>query len=177
MINKDELLFVVDELNQPLEAKPRGEVHRDNHWHRNSNVWIINSKGQILCQQRSLKKDSSPGFWEPFFGGHVLHEDSYLETAVKECGEELGLEIKEEDLFFIAIHKIRHTKEFVCVYAMEWDGNINEIKYEEDEISKLKWMSAEEVRRLLIEENAPNWTKSGFEKEILDRLFKENKNR
>ena len=48
MINKDEYLFVVDERNKPVEAKPREEVHRNEHWHRNSNVWIRNFKGQIL---------------------------------------------------------------------------------------------------------------------------------
>lgn len=177
MINKAELLFVVDELNQPLEARTRDEVHKDGHWHRNSNVWIVNPKDQVLCQQRSFKKDSSPGFWEPFFGGHVLSGDSYLETAIKECGEELGLEIGEENLFFIAVHKIRHTKEFVSVYMTEWDGEADAIRYEKDEINRLKWVDIEKLNKLLIEENAPNWTKSGFEREIMDRLLRGNKNK
>ncbi|MCL5016518.1 MAG: NUDIX domain-containing protein [Patescibacteria group bacterium] len=177
MINKDELLFVVDESNQPLPARPREEVHKDEHWHRNSNVWIVNSRGQVLCQQRSFKKDSSPGFWEPFFGGHVLAGDGYKETAIKECGEELGLEMKEEELFFIAVHKIRHTKEFVSVYMMEWNGEVDAIRYEKDEINQLRWIDIGELKKVLIEENGPNWTRSGFEREIIDTLLRKGNNK
>lgn len=175
MINKDEFLFVVDERNQPVEAKPREEVHRDEHWHRNSNVWIKNSKGQILCQQRSLKKDSSPGKWEPFFGGHVLAGEGYEETAIKECNEELGLGVGKENLFFINIHQIDHTREFVAVYMTEWDGEIDSISYEEDEINQLKWMDIGELKKILLERKEGGWTKSGFEEEIFDWLSKESK--
>lgn len=35
MINKDELLFVVDENNNPVEPKPRKKVHTKGYWHRN----------------------------------------------------------------------------------------------------------------------------------------------
>jgi isopentenyldiphosphate isomerase len=172
MINKDELLFVVDEGNNPIESRPRFEVHSKGNWHRNSHVWVKNSRGEILCQQRSLKKDRNPGFWEPFFGGHVLAGEDYLETATKECNEELGLSIKKEQLKFFKVFKIEKAKEFISVYGLVWNGDIPSIHYEEDEVSQLKWIVIPEVRDILIVRKDPQWTMLGFEEEILNWLDK-----
>ncbi len=66
MINNKELLFVVDENNQPQQPLPRNVVHKNSLWHRTAAVWVINRNGKILCQKRSLKKDVKPGMWEAF---------------------------------------------------------------------------------------------------------------
>ena len=116
MLNEKELLFVVNEANEPIDPQPRKEVHLKGYWHRNSHVWVKSPDNQILCGLHSLKKDTKPGYWEAFFGGHVLTGGSYLETAVKECDEKLGLSIKGENLGFFKIFKIERAKEFIALY-------------------------------------------------------------
>lgn len=73
MINSEELLFCVDDNNNPIEPLPRKFVHANSVWHRVSHIYVVNTQNkQILCQQRSLKKDALPGIQEAYFGGHVL---------------------------------------------------------------------------------------------------------
>src|ERR1700760_3261316 len=98
MINKNELLFVVDENNEPLEPQARYIVHEKNAWHRTTGIWVVNNKKQILCQKRSLLKDTKPGFWEAFFGGHIGPQETYGDNAVKELTEELGIPVQKENL-------------------------------------------------------------------------------
>jgi len=95
MINSEELLYVVDENNHFLGPQIRSIAHQNRLWHRTTGIWVINNKGQILCQKRSFKKDIKPGFWEAFFGGHLAPGEDYLHNAVQESSEELGITISE----------------------------------------------------------------------------------
>lgn len=100
MIKKDELLFTVDEFNNPVEPMPRNEVHSKGIWHRTTQIWIINDRKQILCQRRSLLKDSNPGKWEAFWGGHLAPNQEYVDCALQELREELGISVSKSDLNF-----------------------------------------------------------------------------
>src|SRR5690606_7116726 len=93
MLNAKELLFTVDSQNNTIDSQPRDLVHAEGIWHRTAHVWIVNKNYEILCQQRSLLKDSNPGLWEPFFGGHLPPDTSYEKGAMDELREELGIEI------------------------------------------------------------------------------------
>lgn len=92
-----ELLDIVDENDIPTgEVKLRDEVHRDKKdWHRVVSIWIVNSQGQFLCQQRSWKKDGNPGKWQSYFGGHVKAGQTNLEGCQEELLEEIGIDIRE----------------------------------------------------------------------------------
>lgn len=167
MINKDELLFVVDKNNNPIDPKPRHEVHQNGYWHRISHVWIINSKSEILCQKRSLLKDKAPGKWEPFFGGHLNPEIEYLGGAKVEIKEELGINLIDKDLNLWKIFKNIHGKEFQGVFVYKWDGDIDSIKFEVEEIDQIKWVPFEDVSKFVLNEAENNWSKMGYEKELL----------
>ena len=134
MINKDELLFCVDENNNLIEPKPRQLVHSTGIWHRTSHVWIVNNKKEILCQRRSLLKDKAPGLWEGFFGGHIPPQVSYLDHAITELEEELGLEVSKGELKEAFVYKLTSGKEFVGVFVLNWGGDITKLKLE-----TIKW--------------------------------------
>eukprot|EP01051_Picozoa_sp_SAG22_P020028 SAG22_NODE_3892_length_1480_cov_2.062274_2_plen_244_part_00 len=73
----------------------RGVVHRDGLWHRSAHIWVTDgSAGKIVVQQRSLAKDTNPGLWDVSVAGHITAGDCSLETAARECEEELGLAIR-----------------------------------------------------------------------------------
>jgi len=98
MINKNELIFVVDKNNNPLKPFPRYIVHKKVLWHRTTGIWVINHKKQILCQKRSMKKDTKPGFREAFFCGHLNAGESYFDNALQELSEELGIKVEKGKL-------------------------------------------------------------------------------
>jgi isopentenyldiphosphate isomerase len=169
MINKDELLFVVDENNNPVKPLPRKEVHQKGIWHRTSHVWVLNSQGQILCQKRSLLKDSSPGKWEPFFGGHVEPGEEYVDNAFRELQEELGILVSKNDFHLFKINKYERKKEFQGIHFLQWNGEIKDLKLEKEEIEKVKWFNIDELSKLLNYKNN-DWTIKGYEKELLEHL-------
>lgn len=170
MGKKDELLFTVDEFNNPLPAKPRGEVHSKRYWHRTTQIWILNKKKELLCQRRSLTKDVNPGVWEAFFGGHVTADEDYLENAIKEIREELGITASKDEFIFLKIYKLNSGKEFRSVYYLNWDRELTDVIVEKDEIEEVKWFPIEKLIEVLVENKDKNWNLSGNEREVLSYL-------
>lgn len=170
MINKSELIFVVDSNNNPIEPQERHLAHNRGYWHRVSHIYIVNNKKQVLCQRRSLLKDMNPGKWEPFFGGHLAPNQEYLESAVIEVNEELGLAITKNDLHFLTIFKYEAGHEYEGIFYLMWDGDINRLKFEEEEIDQLQWFSIDELQKIIVDQNDSNWSHIGHEKDSLERI-------
>ena len=72
---------------------PRQVVHREGHWHKSVGVWLYDKSSKcVLVQQRSLHKDTFPGFWDMSVAGHVDPVDLSPSAALlREISEELGL--------------------------------------------------------------------------------------
>src|SRR3989344_6977065 len=105
MINKDELVFAVDENNQPIEPVLRLIAHQESIWHRTTDIVVLNSKNEVLCSKRSMLKDTSPGRWDSSFGGHTAPGVDSLQGALEELREESGFDASEKDLEFLGITK------------------------------------------------------------------------
>lgn len=166
MINTEELLFCVDQNNNPIEPKPRSLVHTTGIWHRTSHIWIVNDKKEILCQKRSLLKDKAPGLWEGFFGGHIPPQVSYLDHAITELEEEVGLKVSKAELKEAFVYKLTSGKEFVGVFILNWSGDETKLKLEPDEVDQVKWFSKEDFKNNL-DINDGKWSIMGYE----DKLF------
>lgn len=172
MINSEEILYIVDKDNNPLEPKPRHIAHQNGLWHRTTGIWVINSKHQVLCQKRSLKKDVKPGLWEAFFGGHLAPGQDYLESAIIEASEELGIPVGKADLTPYKVFKSDgiHHKEFQHVFALVSNLDILDFAYEKDEIDALKWLSFEEISDILLVQKDKAWVQKPWDQEVLTWL-------
>src|SRR6266700_3262766 len=159
MIDKNEILFVVDEKNHPVKPQERYLVHKKNLWHRTTGIWVINTKKQILCQKRSLKKDTKPGLWEAFFGGHLHPHDSYINSAVVELSEELGIAVQKENLIPYKTFKSDKPthREFQRTFVYKIDRNDTNFYFEKEEIDQIKWIDFEELKNYLLITNDPTW--------------------
>jgi isopentenyl-diphosphate Delta-isomerase len=165
MVDKYELLCVVNEHDVPIKPLPRHVVFKKGLWRRTVHVWIINPKKRLLCQQRSLKKDSSPGMWEPAVVGHVGSGDNYFTGAVREVNEETGLNITTEDLKLVKIYKDFESREFRAIFYCELDVQEEHVKSEEDEVDKVKFINFKTVRKYLNQKHA-SWFTIMYTKEI-----------
>lgn len=94
----NELFDVVDEADQVIGQATRQEVHERGLLHRAAHVFVTNSRGELLVQQRSSTKDSYPLHWTSSASGHLDAGESYLEAAGRELREEIGLEATLEFL-------------------------------------------------------------------------------
>lgn len=177
MIDKDELIFTVDEHNQPVDPQSRTAAHKDGHWHRTAHIWVRNKKGELLCQQRSLLKDTRPGFWEAHFGGHLAPDMEYIDGAVTELKEETGLTAPKENLKLWQVYKHSSddhpNNEFQAVYLYDWDSQISDLSPEEDEVAEVKWISQAEFKRMIFPTPQPGWRYLGYEADFLKWLNKQ----
>lgn len=155
-----EMLDIVDENGNPTgEIKERTKVHEDGDLHRTSHVWIIrdNDKGgwDVLLQKRSSNKDSFPGCYTVSSAGHIPAGSDYMESALRELEEELGVKAEAEELkpcrmSRVSIKEVFHGKEFVNnqisrVYRMKRnDLKLEQLKLQEEEVESAIWMDYEE---------------------------------
>ncbi len=171
MVDPVELIDVVNDKDEVVQSLPREQVHAQMLTHRTSLVWVTNSKGQVLCQQRSHLKDRWSGMWECWFGGHLLAGTSYIDTAATETKEELGIEVNPKNFMLFDKRQTQTSQEnlFFSVYALKEDLDINTIEYEVEEVELLQWFSISELR-VIYESDDSKWVKYGYELEMLDWL-------
>jgi isopentenyldiphosphate isomerase len=172
MINKDEIIFGVDEFNRPTGGVLRRKAHTAGLWHRTTDIVVVNSKNEVLAHKRSMQKDSGPGLWDPVFGGHMAPGAEAVMAAREELREEAGLDVKPSDLKFFAIcrhvSENRKNKEYRYGYIYHWDGKAEDIHFEKDEITEVKWVSLETLKNN--RDNRSEWSPMPCLDELLKNL-------
>lgn len=168
----DELFFVVDENDRPLEPLPRRLVHGHGVWHRTAHVWVVNDKNQVLCQQRSFDKELLPGMWELFFGGHLHPDETYAQTAMRELQEELGIKLEPHQFKQWNINKYLdasgYNNEFQAVFVVRWNGSVNDLYFSDNEVEQADWKQIEFLEDVLRHDD--KWNFTGYELELLDDI-------
>lgn len=108
-------------------------------YHLSVEVFILNSKGEILLTRRSPNKDVYGGYWETTAGSVIAGEES-LETMLREIKEEIGIEVKDWELIFQKriVEEIRH--QFMDLYYLEKDISLDEIVFQEGETCDARWV-------------------------------------
>lgn len=106
-------------------------------------VFIENVNGEFLLQKRALKKD---GRWATT-GGHPVSGESSLEGIVTEIKEELGQTVNQNELTLFKT--IMTEDDFVDLYYMKKNININDIVLQEEDVEDIKWATREEIEKLI----------------------------
>jgi isopentenyl-diphosphate delta-isomerase len=87
----DEPLILVDEANRALGTAPKQAVHREGLLHRAFSIFMVDARGRILLQQRSLSKYHSGGLWANSCCGHPRPGERTVAAARRRLDEELGI--------------------------------------------------------------------------------------
>lgn len=83
---------LVDEKGMVTGKATRAEVHRGpGKLHPVIHLHLINSKGEIYLQKRSMHKDTQPGKWDTAVGGHVDLGETIEQALFRETKEELNI--------------------------------------------------------------------------------------
>ena len=130
-----ELLDVFNENNEYLGySVERSKIHEDNLWHHHVSAWIMNYDGKILLQQRALDKKKNPGKWAKT-GGHVDSGETCEESIKREVYEEIGLEVKDNEIENIEIFKSTNPNEhyFSYGYIFFTDNKEEDFKLQKEE--------------------------------------------
>lgn len=113
-----ETFDVVDEADRVIGKASREQVHERKLLHRAVHVFIQPRADHWLLQRRSDQKDIEPLLWTTSCSGHVDSGEEYLESAVRECKEELGLHLDPLNVreVFRCSACLETGNEFVRVY-------------------------------------------------------------
>ncbi len=141
--SSDEMLQVFDETGRPTQALPRSVVKAEprQYWHGVTNIWLINQQGEILCTRRSPKLYSKPGLWQSYVGGHVKAGQTFLETAIAEAEEEVGVVIDPKRLFLIGRDRSQKNFQFFENSIYPFDGTLDDLTFNDGEIVDARWMT------------------------------------
>lgn len=147
--------------NKTGEKRTRKDAHRLGLWHRTVHCWIINKEGQLLIQKRAPNKDSHPDKWDISSAGHITAGKDSIITAIEEAQEELGVKLDTSDFELLFTYKNQSVQnngtfinnEFSDVYLARIDLDLDKLKLQEEEVSKVKLINLEELEKTIREKH------------------------
>lgn len=101
----EELLIQVDENDTEIGLIEKMTAHYKGILHRAVSVFVVNSNGKWILQQRAFSKYHSPGLWTNTCCTHPLQGESTYDAARRRLQEEMGLEVSKMTKIFDFIYK------------------------------------------------------------------------
>lgn len=101
-------VILVDEWDNPIGTLEKIKAHETGQLHRAFSIFIFNSKGDMLIQQRADKKYHSGGLWSNACCSHPRPNEDTIHAAHRRLQEELGIAIP---LRFLLSFKYKTTFE------------------------------------------------------------------
>jgi len=92
-------VILVDQNDVPVGSMEKYEAHRKGLLHRAISVFLFNTKGQWLLQQRANDKYHSKSLWSNTCCTHPFKGESNLEAAHRRLSEEMGLTCELKEVF------------------------------------------------------------------------------
>ncbi len=144
--DQKELFIVVDKDDKIIGYRTRYECHRNkNLIHRGIGVVIFNSKGKVLMQKRSRKKDLFPGYYSISTGGHVTKGESYRQAAQRELFEEIGVKTRLKLKTKFIIRGERET-EIDTIYSAIHNGPF---RLDKSEVERIEFYSPQQIKKMM----------------------------
>ena len=94
-----EQVILVDEQDHPIGLMEKQAAHVTPHLHRAFSVFIFNSTGELLMQQRALSKYHSPGLWTNTCCSHPRNGETVIEAASRRLMEEMGMQCELHEVY------------------------------------------------------------------------------
>lgn len=161
-----EYVVLVDEHDKAIGLMEKQAAHDGPHLHRAFSIFIFNSNGELLMQQRAFSKYHSPGLWTNTCCSHPRDGETLDEATSRRLTEEMGMhcEMKEAYTFIyqapvgqgLTEHELDHV----------WIGHSDEIPYlNKEEVESWKYMSLADIAADIQSQpqNYTEWFKITFE--------------
>lgn len=109
----EELVILVDQYDNETGVMEKMQAHKEAKLHRAFSVFIFNSGGELMLQQRALNKYHSPGLWTNTCCSHPKPGETTEGAAHRRMIEEMGF-----DCVF--------TKAFSFIYKASFTNELTE---------------------------------------------------
>ena len=91
MLAQEELVILVDDQDNEIGMMEKLEAHRKGLLHRAISVFVFNTRGEMLLQQRAASKYHSPLLWTNASCSHPRQNEATIAAAKRRLGEEMGM--------------------------------------------------------------------------------------
>ena len=143
----EEHVILVDEHDNQLGLMPKMEAHEKAVLHRAFSVFIFNSDGDLMLQQRAAHKYHSPLLWTNTCCSHQRDGESNIAAGKRRLVEEMGFSTELKEVFSF-IYKApfdngltEHELDHVMVGYFDGFPEVNP-----EEVASFKWMSLEAIK-------------------------------
>lgn len=143
----EEKVILVNEKDEPIGLMPKMEAHEKALLHRAFSVFILNSKNEIMLQQRAAQKYHSPLLWTNTTCSHQREGETNIEAGNRRLMEEMGIKTELKELFSF-IYKApfdngltEHELDHVMIGYYNDEPNINR-----EEAESWRWMAIDDVK-------------------------------
>ena len=141
-------VVLVDKNNRKIGVEEKIKAHKEGKLHRAFSIFIFNSRGELLIQQRAKTKYHSGGLWSNTVCSHPKPNETYLQTAHRRLKEEMGFDCKLKRLFcFIYNTGFQNgliENEYDCVFIGKFDGKP---KPNLKEVMNYRWISLKQLKQ------------------------------
>ncbi len=143
-----ELIQIVNEEgNFTGQILDKDEAHNRNLLHNEVAAFIINDNNQVLLQRRSSSKRFNPNKWA-LCAGHVDANESLKSAILREIKEEIGLELREDEIFLYKEREISirdKNSHITYYYYAKSNKSEDDFIIQKEELSEVKWFNIKDV--------------------------------
>jgi isopentenyl-diphosphate delta-isomerase len=143
----EENVILVNHNDEQIGLMPKLEAHEKAVLHRAFSVFVLNSKNEIMLQQRAHHKYHSPMLWTNTCCSHQREGESNIQAGTRRLFEEMGFTTELKELFHF-IYKApfengltEHELDHVMIGHYNGEPEINK-----DEVESWKWMGIDAVK-------------------------------
>ena len=160
-------VILVDDMDRPVGTMEKMEVHEKALLHRAFSIFIFNTKGEMLLQQRAHSKYHSAGLWTNTCCSHPSPGMGTLQAAEKRLAEEMGFHTVLQKAFHFTYNAAFENglteHEFDHVYVGTYDGAITP---NPNEVATFCYKGLTEIKNSLQSHpaNYTEWFKIAFPK-------------
>ncbi len=137
-----ETLILVDEHDQQIGTAEKMDAHRRGVLHRAFSIFVFNSRGELMLQNRAKTKYHSGGLWTNTCCGHPRDGEALEAAAHRRLGEEMGFDcdVREVTTFIyqVALDHGLTEHEYLHVFVGIFDG---EPHINPEEADGWKWIT------------------------------------
>lgn len=127
--------------------KERGSHFEEGEYHLVVHLCIINSKREMLIQQRHQDKIGFGNYWDVSVGGSALVDENAQEAIARETLEELGLIIDTTQIR--PKFSINFDHGFDDYFIVLSDIDLSQCILQENEVQAIKWASYDEIIEMM----------------------------
>lgn len=143
----EEWLDLVDKNGVPTGVKfLRGSQMPEGMYRQICDIWIVNKKGEVLMQRRSMQKKNCPGSWCSAAGGALQSGESVETGCIRETEEEIG--ITPDWSRGGKVFEFLSPPHYHHVFLFVMDVKQEDMRFQEEEVMDARYATPDEIRRM-----------------------------